>query len=258
MLGRDMGDMFHNFPLHANTVKYTTINLAPLEWGPEECKHWWVCWKQNLMGFRSSLYNSIWTYLVVKEIIRGDQHDHTNAFQWSSIMLNLPGMLSYQPSAGWISKQRANNSLASNMVCFVDDQCITGSSEERVKEAGHIVSTRDSYLGLQDALRKVRTPKGVRQPGAWAGANVCIGDNGEVIVLTLQEKWDQLKAICMHWLGVVHGGDTDLDFKHLHSDQGFLVYVAQAYPRMKPYLKGFNLLLETWREGRDKDGWKVV
>ncbi len=27
---------------------------------------------------------------------------------------------------------------------------------------------------------------------------------------------------------------------------------------MKPYLKGFNLSLETWREGRDKDGWKVV
>jgi hypothetical protein len=27
----DMGDMFHNFPLHANTVKFTTIDLAPLD-----------------------------------------------------------------------------------------------------------------------------------------------------------------------------------------------------------------------------------
>ena len=27
---------------------------------------------------------------------------------------------------------------------------------------------------------------------------------------------------------------------------------------MKPCLKGFNLSLETWREGRDKDGWKAV
>ncbi len=50
----------------------------------------------------------------------------------------------------------------------------------------------------------------------------------------------------------------DLDFKRLHSDQGFLVYVAQAYPGMKPYLKGLNLLLETCREGRDEDGWKAV
>ncbi len=31
----------------------------------------------------------------------------------------------------------------------------------------------------------------------------------------------------------------------------------QAYPGMKPYLKGFNLSLETWREGRDEDGWKL-
>jgi hypothetical protein len=54
MSDHDMGDMFHNFPLNANTVKFTTIDLAPLELGPEECKHQWVCWKQNLMGFRSS------------------------------------------------------------------------------------------------------------------------------------------------------------------------------------------------------------
>jgi hypothetical protein len=92
-------------------------------------------------------------------------------------MLNLPGMLGYQPSAAWISKRRVDSSLASNMVCFVDDQRVAGSSEERVKEAGHTVSTRESYLGFQDALRKVRAPKGVHQLGAWAGANVCIRDN---------------------------------------------------------------------------------
>jgi hypothetical protein len=77
------------------------------------------------------------------------------------------------------------------------------------------------------------------------------------MVLKSQEKWDQLKTICSYWLGILSGGGTDLDFKCLHSDQGFLVYVAQAYPGMKPYLKGFNLLLETWKEGRDEDGWKM-
>jgi hypothetical protein len=92
-------------------------------------------------------------------------------------MLNLPGIIGYQPSAAWISKQRVDNFLASNMVCFTDDQCVMGSSKERVKEAGQTISPRESYLGLQDALRKVRTPKGVRQPGACAGANVCIRDN---------------------------------------------------------------------------------
>jgi hypothetical protein len=143
------------------------------------------------------------------------------------------------------------------MVCFVDDQRVMGSSEERVQEAGHTLSTRESYLGLQDALEKVRTPRGVRQPGAWARANMCIGEDGDVMVLTSQEKWDQLKAICLNWLGIIGGGKTELEFERLRSDQGFLVYVTQAYPGMKPYLKGFNLSLETWREGRDEDGWKL-
>jgi hypothetical protein len=74
-------------------------------------------------------------------------------------MLNLPGMLGYQPSATWISKQRKDTSLASNMVRFADDQCVMGSSEERVKEAEHAISTRESYLGLHDALRKDAPPK---------------------------------------------------------------------------------------------------
>ncbi len=138
--------------------------------------------------------------MVAKEIIREDWHDHRNAFQCSFIMFNLPGTPGYQPSVAWISKQRADNLLASNMdmVCFVDNQRVMGSSEERVREAGHTLSTRESYLGLQDALRKVRTPRGVHQLGAWARANVCIGEDGEVMVLTCQEKWDQLKAICLY------------------------------------------------------------
>lgn len=88
---------------------------------------------------------------------------------------------------------------------------------------------RESYLGLQDALRKIRAPKGLRQPGAWAGANVCIGEDGEVMVLTSQDKWDRLKTICRRWLDVLNGGTIDLDFKLLRSDRGFLVYVTQAY-----------------------------
>ena len=48
-----------------------------------------------------------------------------------------------------------------------------------------------------------------------------------------------------------------MDFKKLQSDRGFLVYLTQAYPGMKPYLKGFHLSLEMWRGGRDSKGWKT-
>jgi hypothetical protein len=125
-------------------------------------------------------------------------------------------------------------------------------------EAGHTISTRESYLGLQDALRKVRAPCGSKHPGAWAGTNVCIEEELRVVILTSQEKWDQLNSICSFWLEIINQGVKELDYKRLLSDRGFMVYVAQAYPGMKPYLKRFHLSLETWRaEGHDKEGWKL-
>ena len=66
-----------------------------------------------------------------------------------------------------------------------------------------------------------------------------------------------MKAICKHWRDILGKGDMDLDFKQLCSDRGFMVYVTQDYPGMKPYLKGCHLSLETWRGGRDSEGWKL-
>ena len=66
-----------------------------------------------------------------------------------------------------------------------------------------------------------------------------------------------MKVICTFWQGELKAGRNQLDFKKLQSDRGFLVYVTQAYPGMKPYLKGLHLSLEMWRGGRDAEGWKV-
>ena len=84
------------------------------------------------MGFRPSPYNCIRMYLVAKEVIRGDCHDQNKAFQWELLMLNLPGACGYKPVQAWITKQRANNSLASNFVCFVYDQQVTGMGSDRI------------------------------------------------------------------------------------------------------------------------------
>jgi hypothetical protein len=32
--------------------------------------------------------------------------------------------------------------------------------------------------------------------------------------------------------------------------------VAHAYPSLVPYLKGIHLTLDSWRSGRNNDGWK--
>jgi hypothetical protein len=140
-------------------------------------------------------------------------------------------------------------------ITFVDDLRLAAEGQKRIAELGHTISTPEAYVGIQDALRKLRSAGGTRRPGAWAGAAVYIEDDG-VVVLTSQEKWDCMKNICKHWLELINNGHIELDFKRLRSDRGFMVYVTQAYPGMKPYLKGFHLSLEMWRGDRDKEGWR--
>ncbi len=156
MQDMDVGKMFLNFQLHPNTIKFAKVDLGPLKFTAEECSHHWMCWTRNLMGFRPSPYKSIRMYFIAKEVIRGDQHDPINPFQWDTILLNLPGMREYSPSLAWISKHRSDGSLASDFVCFVDNLRVMGKGRDRVIEAGHTISTRESWWGIQDALRKLR------------------------------------------------------------------------------------------------------
>jgi hypothetical protein len=59
MADQDMGEMFLNFQLHSNTAQFTGIDLGLLEFLEDICSHRWMWWIRNLMGFRSSPYNSV-------------------------------------------------------------------------------------------------------------------------------------------------------------------------------------------------------
>ncbi len=147
--------------------------------------------------------------------------------------------------------------LVSDFVCFLDNLQVVGHGHARVIEAGHAISTREAWLGIQDTLRKIRAEGGTQRPGSWAGLSVCVEKDIGVVVLTSQEKWNHLKTICQHWLDLIKDGENMLDFKQLRLDRGFMVYVTQVYPAMKPYLNGFHLTLENWKDDRDKEGWKL-
>ncbi len=125
---RDMGEMFLNLHLHSDTVWFARIDMGPLDFASEECNQRWMCWKRNLMGFKPPPYNLVRMYLAAEKIICGNRHDHTNAFQWNNVMLNLTGTRHYNPLRAWIMKLRSEISLAKNFVCFVDNQHITGHS----------------------------------------------------------------------------------------------------------------------------------
>ena len=189
------------------------------------------------MGFRLSPYNSIRMALGVEEVVRGDRHDPNNALQWGYIMMNLPGTKEYKPYMAWVTKRRAGGLLVSDYVTFVDDLRLAAKGRRRMAELGHTISTREAYLGIQDALRKLRSAGGTRRTGAWAGAAVYVEDDG-IVVLTSQEKWGRMRAICQHWPDLINKGHKTLEFKCLRSDQGFMVYVIQAYPSMKTLPQG--------------------
>ena len=95
-------------------------------------------------------------------------------------------------------------------------------------EAGHTLITREAYLGIQDALRKVRGADGTQYPGAWAGAVVFNDEKLGIVVLTSQEKWHRLELICAKWWMKLDAGELELDHTELRSDKGLVVYVTQT------------------------------
>ena len=193
MEDRDIGEMFLNYQLHPSIRKFAGVDVGPLGLTGEAGRSQWYYWAKNFMGAKPSPFNSVRTQLIAEEIIRGDRHDTTNAFQWKGVKLNLQGTKAYKPNQAWIVRIREDGTLASDFVTFVDDQRVCGAGPQQTKEAGHTLSTREAYLGIQDALRKLRSSGGTRYPGAWAGVVVYNDPIDGVVVLTSQEKWDRLK-----------------------------------------------------------------
>ena len=113
------------------------------------------------------------------------------------------------------------------------------------------------YLGLQDATRKRRLNS--QTPGEWTGSKSVTIPHLGLFVTVSQKKWDKAKGIIESLLVEFESESDlpDLTLKELEQKVGFLVYLAMAYPLMMPFLRGFYLTMNSWREGRDKQGWKL-
>ncbi len=94
-------------------------------------------------------------------------------------------------------------------------------------------------------------------PGAWGGAMVISKPNDGLYVTCSQEKWDKAKSIVTSLLmSLSKDPFALLDRKQLERDRGFLIHICRTFTQMVPYLKGIHHTLESWRFGRDSDGWK--
>jgi hypothetical protein len=250
----DIGEMFLNFCLDPLLQEYCGVDLRPYLGGETSECTWWERWVRCMMGLKWSPYVCIKALLLALEWVKGDLQCTSNPFHWSKILFNLPGQEGYDPTRAWVSRMKCVKgewTLASGMVCYVDDLRPTGSSEEDCWRVMHHISSRLNYLGIQIALRKHRPPS--RQPGAWAGSIVISNAQGVAVTCTV-EKWLKAKQIVREILVEVEKGE-ELDRKSLERSRGFLVHVQRTYPAITPYLKGLHLTIDSWRGGRDEEGW---
>ena len=251
----DAGEMFSNFPLDIKMRKYCGVDIS---WMSEEGSQVWACWHRMAMGMRPSPWVTIRLLMWMMEVVVGDRRDVNNPFRWDRIVLNLPGSPEYDPTLPRVYKWNERiQSMACECKFFCDDFRVVGPNEELTKAATHQLETTMSYLGIQDATRKRR--KITQTPGEWTGSIVLSVKDLGVFVTVSQKKWDRAKSIIARWYEKLMMAEELplLNYKSLESDVGFLIHLSMSYPNIKPFLRGFYLTLNSWRKGRDREGWRV-
>jgi hypothetical protein len=261
----DLGEMFLNFPLDTKLRPYAGIDATALRESLKEIDsmprelleskgRFFMRWERCLMGLRSSPFNACKAMAWADDIIRGNRFDPNNAFRWDRYLLNLPGTKDYDPALPrgykWNDK---NNSIAGNFEIYIDDIRSSNSSEEGCVLASRRIASICNFLGIQDAARKRHFPS--QTPRVWCGAKSAT-DNKGLYTCTTQAKWDRGKNIINSWVEELALNKNTIDRKGMMSGRGFLVHLSRTYPGIVPFLKGVHHTLESWRKGRNKDGWK--
>ena len=252
----DLSEMFLNFLLPELIREFAGVdftNLFPDE-VKDKTKKLWERWTRMLMGFKPSPYCTTRDVKRIEEFLKGSKDNPRNPFRWYKVVLNLPGMKKYDPSLPWVFKIRTDGKMAGDLFIYIDDLRVAASNEVDAWEGAHQVCCRLSWLGLQDAPRKRRAAS--RTPGAWAGS--VIHTEGDLVcVLVSDKKWLKTKK-WIKWLKDNVDNEKGMDFRMLESCRGYLIYVSRTYLPMKPYLRGLHKTIDSWRPGRDVDGWKLV
>jgi hypothetical protein len=255
MADLDVGEMFLNFVLHSDLRALCGVDLTLYGGTVDEFQTVaWEVWQRAAMGLKPSPYQAVQGMMVAEEMIKGDRTDPKNPFRWDVVRLNLPGSDGYDPALPWVSKIRLDDwNIACDIVIFVDDLRVTGPEKHECWKAGQRAAQVLNHLGLQDAPRKRRDAS--QAPGPWTGSILRTDLNG-VFAYVSQEKWDKAKSQIEEVIAMVEQDPDHLDHKRLEQVRGFIQYVTQTYSGMTPYIIGFHLTIDGWREDRTDSGWK--
>ena len=104
------------------------------------------------MGLTSSPYQAVQATFWAEEVIRGNRLDPENPLHWFQVVLNMPGSEEYDPSRPWVYKADAQSNMTTDYHCYVDDLRSTGPTAEATWRVSRLISSKLTYLGIQDAL----------------------------------------------------------------------------------------------------------
>lgn len=264
MADDDYGEFFLNYWLHDELRPLCGIDLTKLMPELREATgrdKLWVHWARPPMGTRPAPYQACQQGLRAKRLILGDPDDPLNAFQWSDVVENYPGSPDYDPSLPWIFKVRGDGSLAADLQQYVDDLRENAPTRELAWQASARVAKIGGWLGVQIAPRKKRTPS--QSPGPWQGA--ILGSTPFPFKTIDNKRWEKNKAWVQELLEQVRDTSTSLEGKptvllsrkKLQSVRSHLTYIGRVYRPIIPYLKGFHLSIESFRDDRDEEGWRL-
>jgi hypothetical protein len=252
----DIGEQFHNYMLHPVEQIYCGVHI-PKDLVLQLCAEGLIVeplmrWSRLVFGWQSSPYLALRMLAQALEV--AVETTGENVFQIHQVLLNLPGQNGYDPSKPRLIKLRVGGIASADIIVYFDDARVFGPSQEIAQQGMRQVTSRLQNLGNQDAARKRR---GVSQrPGAWAGG-IVYTDQGLMRKLVGQSKWDKAKRF-LEQVRDAYEEETKILRGDFLSGTGFLLHIAQTYEFMQPYLKGFHLAAEAWREDRDAEGCKQV
>jgi len=249
----DVGEQFYNYMLDPRIQPFCGLDVNPYVGMEDGCYIPWMVWARCVMGLRSSLHGCIKMQSLAEEVVRGDMSLPHNPFHFYQVLLNLPGDPNYNPCRSRVTKFNSRTGMAAgDMSTHVDDSRIVGPTFLTCWSVGHRVGTQLCYLGIQDALRKRSPPS--QQAGAWTGTLAHSLPDALTVSCT-QEKWEKARAFLENMQHIL---DQNGDFCHktLEQQRGFLVYITWTYPSLVPFLRGIHLTLDSWRPGRDLEGWR--
>ena len=91
-----------------------------------------------------------------EELALGNIKDKRNLFKWESVAKNLTRTPTYDCCRKWVYKEISDRIIAADIFLYVDEGQTIGLTEEVCWEESRKWRSKCSWLGIQDASRKVQ------------------------------------------------------------------------------------------------------